>query len=229
MHLPDPCLLASSLAQGPFQELHAPPPFAAAIALDGSGVSGGTAGERIRLPMSGEVVLVLSNPEGTPLHTFRVPYDFLRLLPTHPGAPAMRAYLRQRVVAVLKPRAATSAPSFAGGFGGSSASGGTPRYVVQLRFVSPAVRGAPTQCEPVGNAAESITALGSPQHSDGGPATPQPGSASSRRLYLQGDIRVVFPLRRHDDDDATQLRAETEPAVLEAMHVVAGRAAGVSL
>jgi hypothetical protein len=217
--------------QGPFQELHAPPPFAAAIALDGSGVAGGTSGERIRLPLAGEVVLVLSNPEGTPLHTFRVPFDFHSLLPTHPGAPAMRAYLRQRVMAVrMKPqgRVATSAPSAAGVFGGPSASGGTPRYVVQLRFVSPAVRGAATQCELMGDAAESIAVVGSPPHSHGGPATPLQG-ASSRRLYLQGDIRVVFPLRRHDDDEAMQLRAETEPAVLEAMHVVASRAAGVSL
>ena len=220
-----PCSTGPSL-QGPFQELHAPPPFAAAIALDGTGVAGGTSGERIRLPMAGEVVLVLSNPEGTPLHTFRVPYDFHSLLPTHPGAPAMRA-LAVRV----KPmgRAATSAPSSAAGvFGGPSSSGGTPRYVVQLRFVSPAVRGVATQCELIGGATESITALGSPHNSYGGPATPQQG-ASSRRLYLQGDIRVVFPLRRHDDDEATQLRAETEPAVLEAMHVVASRGAGVSL
>lgn len=215
------------------------PPFTASIALDGSGVatgsiaSGASLGERIRMPLAGEVVLVLSNPEGTPLHTFRVPYDFHALLPTHSGAPAVRAYLRQRVMAVQK------------GAGGGAVSSGTARYVVQLRFMSPAVRGGhqhtgaskrnrdgggasklpPRSPDVIGQTVEGITAAEDTARSKHGDDDGSP--AATRRLYLQGDVRVVFTLRRSDDDRSTQLRAETEPPVLEAIPVAGAYAMSV--
>ena len=135
-------------------------PYMAAIALDGSGESGGS-GERIRMPLAGELLLLLVNPEKTPLHTFRVPFDLRPGLLSQPTL-GVRAYVRQRVLIR-----------------------GVVVGALQVRFVSPAPR----------------------RSSEG----------AARRLFLQGDLKVVFTSRRGDDDDDSLRLVETDAPVLSTM------------
>lgn len=136
-----------------------PPPYSASVALDGSGKAspGSASAGRLRVPSAGTVVLVLCNPEETPIYTFRVPYDFAAL------PPGGKAYVRQRVMG--EPRD--------GGGGGSPAL----RYALHLRFVA------------AGRSA------GDAGGGDAGEHTPR-----APRLYLQGDLRIVFPHRAPDAD-----------------------------
>ena len=77
------------------------------------------------MPLRGELVLVLSNPEATPVHTFRVTYAVAAPLAAaeaaaakapHAPAAAAKAYVRQRVFAVPRngpPHAVGCAPRLA--------------------------------------------------------------------------------------------------------------------
>lgn len=139
-------------------------PFTAAVALDGSGESGGS-GERIRMPLAGEILLLLVNPEKTPLHTIRLPYDLRPGLLAEPAL-GIRAYVRQRV----RVR-------------------GVVICALQVRFVSPP-----------------------PRRGSGGGGGDK-GELAARRLFLQGDLKVVFSSRRGDDDDDARV-VETDLPVL---------------
>jgi hypothetical protein len=81
---------------------------------------------------------------------------------------------------------------------------------VQLRFVSPAAR-APARRS--GDAANDASGTADADAADAPPR---------RKLYLQGDIRVVFPPRR-PDEDAEALRVTQDAAVLEAADAVTAR------
>lgn len=48
---------------------------------------------RYRVPFHGQILLVLSNPEGTPIHTFCASYDLRHM------RPRSKTFFRQRVVA----------------------------------------------------------------------------------------------------------------------------------
>ena len=191
-------------------------PYCASIALDASGSPTADGppgkGERVRVPPAGEVVLVVGNPEGTPVCTFRVPYDLSNM----PGG--CKTYVRQRIL--------SSSRSAEPGRGGSL------RYALQLRFVTPpashpprGAEGAERSPQPPGGAEQSPGSEGS---------SPSPSSAPARhKLFLQarrraapppcpslrlrpqrhpacaqGDVRVVFPPRR-PDADLEELTTET--------------------
>jgi hypothetical protein len=82
----------------------------------------------------------------------------------------------------------------------------TVRYALQLRFVSPAARPARS-----GSARRSRDAADEPVAGAAPSATQPP----RRKLYLQGDLRVVFPPRR-PDEDAESLRVQTDAPLIEA-------------
>ena len=83
---------------------------------------------------------------------------------------------------------------------------------MQLRFVSPAAR-------PPSRRSADADANGAGAASDADGAADAP---PRRKLYLQGDIRVVFPPRR-PDEDAEALRVTQDAPVLEAADASASR------
>ncbi len=84
---------------------------------------------------------------------------------------------------------------------------------MQLRFVSPAARLPGRRSAD----ADANGAASGASDADGAADAPP-----RRKLYLQGDIRVVFPPRR-PDEDAEALRVTQDAPVLEATDASASR------
>ena len=90
----------------------------------------------------------------------------------------------------------------------------TLRYALQLRFVAPAARPPRAASERRGAAGDDESdPAAAPTDGDG--EAPAASPAPRRKLYLQGDLRVVFPPRR-PDEDAETLRVQQDPPLLEA-------------
>lgn len=180
----------------PLHSHHTRAPYVASIALDGSGLPAGFGGgERLRVPPSGDLTLILSNPEGTPLHAFRLRYDLSSgagggLEGVEPRLP-VRAHFRQRMgpasaAAASSPRPAALATCVESSVALSPPPPPTgaglvvPRYAMQVRFA----------------------------------ATHAQGRSATRRVFLQGDIRVAFAHRKGDDGGEGEV-TESEGPVLE--------------
>mmetsp|Transcript_170 Transcript_170/g.434 ORF Transcript_170/g.434 Transcript_170/m.434 type:complete len:618 (+) Transcript_170:259-2112(+) len=141
------------------------PPYFASIAVDGSIGQKAEAerSERVptsryRVPFMGQIQLVLSNPEGTPVHTFCAKYDFRHLMPK------TKTFLRQRVLAQPK-----SGPEGSGCALQGELRQGQLRYAMHMKFA----------CLP------------HKSKKDG--QDPSPG-----RLYLYGEVRVIFAQQKPD-------------------------------
>mmetsp|Transcript_46241 Transcript_46241/g.77082 ORF Transcript_46241/g.77082 Transcript_46241/m.77082 type:complete len:612 (+) Transcript_46241:347-2182(+) len=107
------------------------PPYFASIPIDGSeglkdeGDRGETkAGSRYRVPFHGQIQLVITNPEGTPVHTFCTKYDMRHM------KPKAKTFLRQRVLAVPKTSPEETRLTSPG-----DAGQGRMRYAMHMRFV----------------------------------------------------------------------------------------------
>lgn len=187
-----------------------PPSYHASVALDGSGLPAGPAGGgRLRVPPRCDLTLVLSNPEGTPLHAFRLRLDAAAALAAAPPHLGVRLYWRQRTLAAAAapPPAGCGAGSAAAAAAAASAAG-APRFALQLRMVA-------SPCAPPAHAAAEAAAGGGADGSAAAAAPAPPLRRGARRLYLHGDLRVAF-LCRAVEGDGEGTETHTEGPLVEA-------------
>ncbi|KAK3278584.1 hypothetical protein CYMTET_13489 [Cymbomonas tetramitiformis] len=177
------------------------PPYCAYIHLDGKGGASQEdqergparptkAASRYRVPKKGQLQLVLSNPEGTPVHTFLASYDLEHL------RPRSKTFLRQKTTAF--PKQAKQMTIEDDGFletqrmlkcteVGKKVKSGSLRYAMQVRFA----------CLPVKRSSKVDAGNGLED-------------ADESRLYIYDCIRVIFA-HQQADNDSEFLQTETCP------------------